>query len=116
MATPVKFYADEHIARAVVLGLRARGADVVTAVEADLLGATDDAQLEHARIEGRTLLTQDADFLRLHDAGAEHAGIVYAMQGTSIGDVIRGSMLIHQVLDAQDMVEHVEFIRTLAGR
>jgi uncharacterized protein with PIN domain len=110
MEEPVKFYTDEQVARAVVRGLRERGADVLTVPEAGLLGASDEEHLERARAEGRVLFTQDHDFLRLHASGAEHAGIAYAPQGTSIGDIIRGLMLIHQVLEVEDMKGHVEFL------
>jgi hypothetical protein len=66
--------------------------------------------LERARAEGRVIFIQDDDFLRLHAAGVEHAGIGYAQQGTSVGDIIRGLMLIYQLLDADDMKGHVEYL------
>lgn len=110
MGQPVRFYTDEHVGRAVVRGLRQRGADVLTVPEAGLLGASDEQHLERARTESRVLFTQDEDFLRLHAAGVAHAGIVYAPQGTSIGDAIRGLILIHQLLEADEMIGHVEFI------
>ncbi len=90
MGQKVRFYTDEHVASAVVHGLRQRGVDVLTVPDARLLSATDDEHLVRARTEGRVLFTQDPDFLRLHAAGAAHAGIVYASQGMSIGDIIRG--------------------------
>jgi hypothetical protein len=46
MEQKVKYYTDEHIARAVVRGLRQRGVDVLTVVEAGLLGDSDEAHLE----------------------------------------------------------------------
>jgi predicted nuclease of predicted toxin-antitoxin system len=110
MGQPVKFYTDEHVARAVVRGLRHRGADVLTAKEAGLLSATDQEHLDRARVEGRILFTQDEDFLALHAAGTTHAGIAYAQQGNSIGRIIRGLMLIYQVLEADDMDGHVEYL------
>ena len=110
MRQRIRFYADEHVATAVVRGLRQRGVDVVTVPEAGMLGAADVAHMDRARTEGRVIFTQDEDFLRLHAAGAQHAGIVYAPQGTSIGDIIRGLMLIYQILDAEEMVDHVEFL------
>lgn len=110
MGQPVKFYTDEHVGRAVVRGLRQRGADVLTVPEAGLLGASDEEHLERARAEGRVLFTQDEDFLRLHAAGVVHAGIAYAPQGTSIGDIIRGLMLIHQLLEAEEMIGHIEYL------
>ena len=110
MTQRIKFYTDEHVSKAVIKALRRRGVDVLTTPEAGLLGAIDQAHLDKARAEARTLFTQDDDFLRLHAAGIDHAGIVYAPQGMSIGDQIRGLMLIYQVLDADDMKGHVEYL------
>jgi hypothetical protein len=62
MPAKIKFYVDEHVSRAVVRGLRQRGADV--------------------------LRVPEADFLRHHAAGVPHAGIVYAPPGTSIGVIL----------------------------
>ena len=78
MAERIRLYTDEHMPRAVVRGLRERGVDTLTVSEAGMLGASDQVHLSFARREGRVLLTQDDDFLRLHASGAEHAGIVYA--------------------------------------
>jgi predicted nuclease of predicted toxin-antitoxin system len=110
MADVIRLYADEQVSRAVVRGLRQRGVDVLTAAEAGLLGAPDEKHLTLALSQRRVILTQDDDFLRLHAAGMKHAGIVYAAQGTRIGDIIRGLMLIHDLLEADAMVGHVEFL------
>ena len=110
MGQKIRFYTDEHVAKAVVRGLRQRGVDVRTVSEAGMLGASDQEHLALARKEGRVIFTQDDDFLRLHAAGAEHAGIVYAPQPTSIGEIIYGLMLIYQVLDAEDMKGQVEYL------
>lgn len=110
MPEKVKFYVDEHVSRAVARGLRQRGVDVLRVPEAGMMEATDEEHLARARAEGRVIFTQDADFLRHHAAGSEHAGIVYAPQGTPISEMIRGLMLIYQVLDAEDMVGHLEFL------
>ncbi len=106
----IRFYTDEHVSRAVIRGLRERGADVLTVPEAGLLGASDLAHVERARQEGRVVFTQDADFLRLHAEGAPHTGIVYARQGTSVSDVIRRLMLVRQALTTEEMEGHVEFV------
>lgn len=110
MAQAVKYYTDEHVAKAVARGLRERGVDVLTATQAGMLGAPDEEHLQRATHEARVVVTQDDDFLRLHAAGTQHAGIAYSPQGTSIGDIIRGLMLIYQVLDTDDMQNHVEFL------
>lgn len=106
----VRFYVDEHVSRAVVRGLRQRGIDVLTVAEADRLGAADEEHLAFAFQEGRTVFSQDDDFLRLAAAGVSHAGIVYATQGTPIGEVIRGLVLIYQILEAEELVGQLEFL------
>lgn len=110
MRQKIRFYADEHVAKAVVRGLRQRGVDVLTVLEAGMLGAPDEEHLRRARNEGRIIFTQDDDFLRLHGAGVDHRGIAYAPQQTPVSDIIRGLMLIYQVLDAEEMHRQVDFL------
>ena len=105
----IKFYTDEHVSKAVVMGLRQRGVDVLTVPEAGTLGASDEAHLRRAQEEGRVIFTQDDDFLRLA-VGADHTGIVYTTQESTIGEIISGLMLIHGVLEADEMMGHVEYL------
>jgi uncharacterized protein with PIN domain len=110
VAQKIRFYVDEHVSRAVVQGLRQRGVDVLTVSDAGLRSATDEEHLRRASMEGRVLFTQDSDFLRLHTDVASHAGIVYAPYQTSIGEIIRGLMLVYQVLEVEDMNGRVEYL------
>lgn len=89
----IRYYADEHVANAVIRGLRERGIDVLGVVEAAMRGASDEQHLVFAREQQRVIFTQDADFLRLAASGFNHAGIVYAPQRTAIGEIIRGLVL-----------------------
>lgn len=98
------------MSKAAIQGLRERGIDVLSVPEANMLGASDEEHLAFALAEGRVIFTQDADFLRLAAAGHEHAGIAYARQGTSVGDIIQGLMLIVQVLDAEEMKGKIEYL------
>lgn len=77
MPTTIRFHFDENVSNAVALGLRQRDIDVTTTAEQGLLGVSDLGQLEFVRVERRVLFTQDADFLRLHQAGTEHPGLVF---------------------------------------
>jgi hypothetical protein len=106
----IKFYTDEHVSPAVIKGLRTRGIEVLTAREAGLLETPDEQHLELAAAQGMVIFTQDVDFLRLHASGASHNGIIYAHQQTPIGQVVRGLMLIYQILTPEEMENHVEFI------
>lgn len=105
----VKFLTDEHIPNAVASG-RARGIDAATAAQARLRGTDDTSFLARAKADGRVVLTHDPDFLRLHAAGVPYAGIVYAPHETPIGDLIRGALLIAELLDAAEMMNHIEFL------
>jgi predicted nuclease of predicted toxin-antitoxin system len=110
MNAEIKYYTDEHIPSAVVAGLRRRGINVLTTVEAEMLGATDEAQLTLATEQQRVLFTQDDDFLSLHATGIEHTGIVYVHQGASIGYMVRCLHFVFQVLSLEEMINHVEFL------
>ena len=110
MAGRIKFYMDEHVPPAVTEGLRRRGVDVLTAQEAQKLAASDEEHLAFALAQARVIFTQDADCLRLHAAGLRHAGVVYAPQQTSVGDMIRGLALIAEVLAPDEMTDHVEYL------
>ena len=55
--TPVRFFTDEDIHRAVASQLRAAGFDALSAPEAGRLGEEDEAQLIWAAREGRVLVT-----------------------------------------------------------
>jgi hypothetical protein len=110
VAERIKFYMDEHVPRAITHGLCRRGVDVLTAQEASMLSAADEEHLTFALSHGRTIFTQDADFLRLHANGMGHAGITYAPQQTPVGDIIRGLMLLFEVLEPDEMINHIEFI------
>ncbi|HVS38368.1 MAG TPA: DUF5615 family PIN-like protein [Gemmataceae bacterium] len=111
MPQTIRFHLDENCDDAVAEGLRRRAIDVTTTPETGLLGALDEQQLEYARRENRAVFTQDADFLRLHAAGVEHAGVVYChQQSRSVGDIIRGLVMIWEVLDPEDMRNRVEFL------
>lgn len=101
---------DEHVSSAVTDGLRRRGVEVLTVQEAHREELDDDDQLRFAFEGGWCVFTQDADFLRLHARGIPHSGIVYAPQGTGVGTIVRGLMLVYELLSPDDMVAHVEFL------
>ncbi len=110
MPTRPSFLADEHVPGAVVRGLRRRGVDIVSVVEAGMRTASDLDLLTFARSQGRVVFTQDEDFLRHHSRGIAHSGIVYSRQGTSIGEMVRGLMLVAEVYSAEEMAGRVEFL------
>ena len=73
----IRFHLDEHFAILVAKALRQYGFDVTSPNEVGLLSAEDPVHLAFALSEGRIVVTHDDDYLRLHDQGIEHAGIVF---------------------------------------
>lgn len=103
MADLIQFYADVHVPLSVTRGLRERGVDVLTAQDVEMEEAEDSEHLAYATTRNRVMITQDSDFLVLDSQGTQHTGIVYARQGTLIGDMVRGLMLIFDVLTPDDI-------------
>jgi uncharacterized protein with PIN domain len=99
---------DENVSSAIVNGLRLRGFEILTTQEAGMSRASDEEQLAFAKNKNRVIFTQDVDFLRLHARGINHSGI--ARQQTPVGDIIRGLILVHHVLQPDDMKNHIEFV------
>jgi hypothetical protein len=95
----------------IAAGLRRRGVAASTTADAGLLGAPDEAHLAYAWSQARVIVTHDADFLRLHAAGAEHACIVYCPpQARSLGELIRLLVVIWELVEPSEMRGHVEYL------
>lgn len=113
----VRLYVDEDAGEStVVQGLRARGIDVLTTVEANLCGATDQDQLVFAAQQGRSIYTFNVgDFARLHtehlQQGIDHAGIIVVPeQRYSIGEKIRRLAGFLSRVTAEEMANRMEYL------
>ncbi|MEO0519141.1 MAG: DUF5615 family PIN-like protein [Cyanobacteria bacterium P01_A01_bin.116] len=107
----IRFHLDENVSNTIADGLRRRGIDISTTPEQGLIAASDEEQLAFAYSQQRVIFTQDRDFLILHSAGSEHAGIAYCIKGSrSVGDIIRGLVLIWEVLSADEIEGKIEFL------
>jgi hypothetical protein len=87
-----QFYADQIFRYPVVEVLRGLGRDVLTAHQAGRagLGIDDDAVLADAAAADRILLTQNRrDFIRRHNAGMPHQGIVVCTYDPDAGALAR---------------------------
>jgi hypothetical protein len=115
--TVIRLYVDEDASEtAVVVGLRVRGLDVVTAQEAGRLTLSDPEQLAFAAQQRRVLYTFNVrDYARLHVeflvAGQDHHGI-FAIpdQRISIGEKIRRVRSRASAFSAEDMINRLEFL------
>lgn len=110
MSERIKYYLDEHVNPAVADGLRRRGIDAITTVEAKMLGAEDIEHLELATSMGRVVFTQDRDFLRLSARGASHAGVVYFADQRDIGRIVVGLHRIYERSTSEYMRNRVAYI------
>ena len=75
-------------------------------------GVMNDAdQLKFATANERIMVTFDPDFLALQSSGMQHAGIAWShMLKYSIGQLIFMLVLLHAVLDREDMKNRVEYL------
>ena len=111
MADSIKFYFDQHIHAAIASSLETHGIDVLTAQDAGRCGMSDADQLQFAEANRRVLVTHDTDYLVLASTGVPHAGIAwFHATKYSIGQAIQMLLLLHQVLEQDDMVNRVEYL------
>jgi hypothetical protein len=107
-------YADEHVKSAIVAGLLQRGMDVVTAQDRGQRQTDDEILLATACAEGRLMLTNDTDFLRIHSdwpaCGRDHSGIVYWPQDRPIGVVVRLVLQYAPQTTPEQAANQVKFI------
>jgi hypothetical protein len=103
---------DQHVRVAVMVGLRQRGVEVLTADEDARSRLPDDLLLARATELGRVLFTQDRDFLDVAAdwmrSGRAFAGLVYGHQlQVSIGAAVQDLELIAKAADPEDMRNRV---------
>lgn len=110
MASAVRLYFDENMRGEVLAQLRRRGIDIVTVQELDLRGASDLSHLIRAREMQRVICTNDQDFLRLASSGVPHAGLVFGSPHTTIGDWVKSLVLLCEIMTAEDMQNHIEYL------
>ena len=111
----IKLYMDVHVRRAVTIGLRLRGIDVLTAQE-DGAGELDDSRLLDRAMElGRILFTQDDDLLRQaarrHQAKESFTGVIYGHQlNVTIGQCIDDLEIIAQATETEEWINQVVYL------
>jgi len=106
----LRLYLDECVSPSLAEWLCQQGWDVLTAHEAQMLGATDEEHLEFASRQGRILLTFNAkDFKQLAEAwaaqGREHAGIILcpAVPKSAYGQLVHRLEKLQSLLSAEQI-------------
>jgi hypothetical protein len=106
---------DVHVPRAITLGLRLRGVDVLTAQE-DGSAQLDDASLLRRAMEmDRILVSQDKDLLRiaakLLGESTFFTGIIYAHQlRVSIGQMVDDLEIIAMATNLAEWRGRIEYV------
>ncbi len=111
----VSLYMDHHVPKAITVGLRLRGVDVVTAHEDGADQLDDDELLQRANELGRALFTQDDDLLaeaaKCQREGIQFSGVIYGHQlRVTIGICIRDLEVIAKSGEMEELKNQVIFL------
>jgi predicted nuclease of predicted toxin-antitoxin system len=107
----VRFHLDEQMPKSLARSLRRRGIDVTTSHDANLLGAEDTDQLAFAFANQRTLVTHDADFLRLAASGVQNPGIAYChSEKYTIRELLRALLQLADSRSNEEMANRIHFL------
>jgi len=106
---------DVHVPRAVVLALRLRRVDVLTAQQDGSAQLEDGLLLKRATDLNRILVSQDEDLLReaalLQKERREFSGLVYAHQlRVTIGQMVEDLELIAKATSAEEWRGKIEYL------
>lgn len=111
----VNFYMDAHIPKAITMGLRLLGVDVITAQDDKADNLSDPELMDRATAINRILFTFDDDLLveaaNRQKANMPFSGVVYASPlRIPIGACIRNLEIIAKAGKPEDLANKVEFL------
>jgi predicted nuclease of predicted toxin-antitoxin system len=111
----IAFYMNQHVPRAITIGLRLRGVDVMTAYEDGASDMDDPVLLDRAGELERVLFTQDDDLLaeatKRQREGIPFRGVIYAHQlRVSIGTCVHDLEIIAKAGEPEDLINRVQFL------
>ena len=111
----IALYMNQHVPRAITIGLRLRGVDMVTAYEDGASDMDDPVLLDRAGELERVLFTQDDDLLaeatRRQREGIPFRGVIYAHQlRVSIGTCVHDLEIIAKAGEPEDLSNRVQFL------
>ena len=113
----IRLYFDEDaMQNALVVALRARRVDIVTASDCGIVNKSDEAHLSRASGDGRVLYSYNiGDYSAIHKEwmgrGAAHSGIVLApQQRYSTGEQLRRLLRLMNLKPAAEMFSRLEYL------
>ncbi|MHB2018559.1 MAG: DUF5615 family PIN-like protein [Candidatus Xenobia bacterium] len=110
---------DVHIPKAITVGLRAVGIDVLTAQEDGSDEIDDPPLMDRAMELNRVIFTQDKDFLKhasqRQENGIPFNGVFYGPQiGVGIGTYIEDLTLLATLTEEAEMMNTVTYLPLLS--
>lgn len=111
----VSLYMDHHVPKAITIGLRLRGINVVTAHEDGADQLDDDLLLKRAHKLKRALFTQDDDLLeeavKCQREGSPFSGVIYGHQlRVTIGVCIQNLEIVAKSAEPDELQNQVLFL------
>lgn len=111
----LKIYTDENVDVRISEGLRRRGVKTFSAIEKGMIGAPDREHFKCAFDLQAVIFTHDHHFLEIAEAlvkeGKNHYGVIFVeMNKLSIGECIKRLALFFDILSAEEMINHIEFL------
>jgi hypothetical protein len=111
----IALYMNQHVPRAITVGLRLRGVDVITAYEDGASDMDDPELLDRAGELERVLFTQDDDLLteatKRQREGIPSRGVIYAHQlRVSIGTCVHDLEIIAKAGEPEDLSNRIQFL------
>jgi hypothetical protein len=114
----IRIYTDEHITPQLARALRTRGYTAQSAIEAGMIGQSDEEHLAYATRHQMAVLTFDhVDFVRLARQWAadnrEHAGIIISPQfgGPQFSQLLQPLSQLLDTLTADELCNQVVFLQ-----
>lgn len=81
------------------------------ALDAGLLGESDESHIAFANAENRVVVTGDSDFLRLHASGATLAGIFFCLsKKNQLSYLIREIVPLAKIMDPVEIAGRVHYL------
>ncbi len=111
---PHRIIGDEHFSHTSARKLRALGHDVTSAVALrfDPDVSLSDVQILEAAVDSTSIVvTNDSDFLSLHNAGEPHAGIIRFVNPARIGYENLAKMIHDLIKDQRHLTRRAFIIR-----
>ncbi len=110
----ISLYADEDIPLPLVKALRLQGINVICTRDVQMLGKTDEEQLQYALTRESALLSHNVkDFVVIHrryiKEGKLHSGIIVSKKD-QLGVLLRKLLHLTSTLKPEEMINQIEFL------